>query len=453
MTNVKDCHRDTIAVRALVGALLLVLSVGSTARADGFWPFNRKSKTTASSANASGTSIQGVTGPSAPQGGPGAAQPYGAQAGAVQQAGFQQSQPGNSISSANQYQPAPGESLDKAEKDPWYTTIGDKLKEEYIAATFNRAIGQGPNEAAARAAFAAGESAMRAQQYDDAAKQYKMAAKRWPDSLLQEDAMFMMAEAYFFADRYSKAVDAYVALLKKYENSRYLDKVVLREFAIARYWDQVSANYSGLPLPNFKDKTRPVFSTGANATALYDQIRLTDPTGPLADDAVFACGVRLFIDGRYESADHHFDTLRKEYPRSEHQTEGQMLGLRAKMRSYQGAEYEEKPLVEANKLIDSVRLQSPNIPPEERERLQRAQRTILTQQAEREFNNGEYYYRRKFYGSAKYYYREVIKKYPDSAAAELAQKRINETKDLPDEPPDYFGWIDKLLGERDRRPR
>ena len=58
----------------------------------------------------------------------------------------------------------------------------------------------------------------------------------WPESSVEEDALFMQGDCYFFLDKYPDASDAYAELLKKYDNSRHLDKVVLRQFRIAQYW-------------------------------------------------------------------------------------------------------------------------------------------------------------------------------------------------------------------------
>ena len=365
----------------------------------------------------------------------------------ITQTGFEQAVP----PSGSQYTPAPGASLEgvKEDKDTWQK-VQEAVKTDNIARQYKKMVGRGPNEAVARQAYIDGESAFRTKKFDEAAKKFAIAVDRWPDSILEEDAMFMQAESLFFADRYSKASDTYVALLKKFENSRYLDKITLRMFALGQYWDELSKHHYWF-VPNFTDKKRPLWDAHANAMAEYEAIRMNDPTGPLADDAAFAAGVSYFLQGKYEDADYHFDTVRKEYPRSEHQAEAHLLGLRAKLRNYQGSQYDERPLLEADKLIDSTLRQYSQEFPDERERLQRAQRAIRGQKAEREYENGEYYYRRKCYGAAKFHYNALVKQYPDTPHAKLGQDRLIETKDYPDDPPDYWGWLGKLFGERDRR--
>ena len=105
------------------------------------------------------------------------------------------------------------------------------------------------------------------------------------------------------------------------------------------------------------DKTRPWFDTIGHAIKTYDSIRLNDPTGPRADDAIMATANIYFRYGKYEEADYHYTLLRKEYPRSELQFEAHLLGLQAKLRKYQGENYDGTPLEEAKVLVKQLNSQ------------------------------------------------------------------------------------------------
>jgi outer membrane protein assembly factor BamD (BamD/ComL family) len=295
-------------------------------------------------------------------------------------------------------------------------------------------LGLGPDESLARKYYAEAEELYRQQKYAEAAKLYKRAYKRGEDSPVEEDAMYMAAESFFFSDQYYYASDTYAMLMKKFENTRHMDKVETRFFAIARYWEDQATKHSEFA-PNFFDDTRPYFDPRGNAIAIYEAVRLHDPTGPLADDALFATANAYFLGCRWDDADYNYDLIRKEYPRSEHQREAHLLGIRAKLRSYQGAEYDERPLLEADKLIGVTLAQWVSDLPEERERLQRAQRTIRAQKAERDWANAEYYYHRKYYRAARFYYAEILKTWPDTHFAEMSAERMEETKNLPPIPP------------------
>jgi outer membrane protein assembly factor BamD (BamD/ComL family) len=167
--------------------------------------------------------------------------------------------------------------------------------------------------------------------------------------------------------------------------------------------------------------------------------------GPLADDAAMASANNYFRRGDWENAANGYDTLRKFHPDSPFQPQAHVLGVRAKLNSYQGPQYEGKMLKQADELADQTLAQYMNELPGERERLLQAKKTIRDLKAQREYEAGEYYYNTKYYRAAGYYYRAVLKDYPDSAYAELAQNRLEETKDLPPAPKQYFVWLVKLL--------
>ena len=104
----------------------------------------------------------------------------------------------------------------------------DFFKGENIKKRWKKLVGRGPNEAVARAALAEGDALYRERRYYDAITKYKVAIDRWPDSTVEEDALWQLAECWFFTDRYPKAEDGYDELVKKYANSRYLDRVAQR---------------------------------------------------------------------------------------------------------------------------------------------------------------------------------------------------------------------------------
>jgi outer membrane protein assembly factor BamD (BamD/ComL family) len=309
-----------------------------------------------------------------------------------------------------------------------------------------KAVGLEPNEPIAREHFGKGQKLFQERKYDDAADEFKSAAKRWPDSPLEEDALYMQAESEFFADRYSAASDTYGRLLKKFENSRFLEKAVARQFAIARYWDDLDrAKHRFILIPNLTDKMQPLFDTQGNAIKAYESVHLSDPTGPLADDSVMAIANVHFLAGRYDDADYYYDQLRKQYPQSEHQQLAAQLGLRAKMRTYQGPEYDAKPIDQAEDLVQQINVQFPNQPPDERERLRNAGRALRTQRAQRDWETAEYYARTRHYGGARYYYNVILQDHPDSPFAEMARQRLEQYKNLPDNPPQRFKWLVRIF--------
>lgn len=344
----------------------------------------------------------------------------------------------------------PDEMITKPGEDP--TTLTDwQRSTRKFNYRLKKMFGAEPNEAAAQDLFAKGDQSFKEKKYDQAAKQFKKAAKRWPDSPLEEDALYMQAESQFFAERYSKASDTYDNMMKKFENSRYLERAVARQFSIARYWEEIDRRgHRWLLIPNLIDKTQPLFDTPGNAIAAYTSVHLNDPTGPLADDSIMATANMHFLAERYEDADYYYGLIRSQYPESEHQEVAHLLDLRAKMRKYQGPYYDGAPLEEASDLIQQVSVQFPSQPADEKERLRNAARAIRDSTAQRDWEIAEYYARTKRYGGARYYYQQVIKDYDDTPYAEMAQKRLAEFAGRPDNPPDRFRWLVDFFNGRKR---
>jgi len=265
--------------------------------------------------------------------------------------------------------------------------------------------------------------------------------------------LFMAAESHYFADRYIKARDAYNALADKYPSTRYLDRLVERQWDIAQYWEKYEGyrpDWTGTP--NGWDKTRPWFDTIGHAVKTYDNIRMNDPTGPRADDAIMATAGIYFRRGRYDDADYHYTLLRREYPRSEFQFEAHLLGLQSKMRKYQGADYDGTPLEEAEKLIVQLRRNfAGQLSAEERERLKTVSAQLNKEVAMRDMRMAQYYDGTKHFGAAKGYYADVIKKFPDSELAEQARERYAEIGGEPDEPPKRLAWFVDMFPESAER--
>lgn len=265
----------------------------------------------------------------------------------------------------------------------------------------------------------------------------------------------MVAESYFFDDRYIKARDAYDALVKEYPSTRHMDTLIAREWDIAQYWEKYEDHNPDWALtPNVYDKSRPWFDTQGHAIKTYENIRLNDPTGPRADDAVLATANIYFRVRRYDDADYHYGLLRREYPRSEHQYEAHLLGLQAKLRKYQGAGYDGTPIEEAKVLVKQLRMQfADKLNQEERDRLRTVEATLNHEIAMRDFVRAEQYDNTKYFAAAKIYYAKIIKNHPDSDLAKQARERYALIDDEPGVPAKRMAWFVDLFPESRERSR
>ena len=310
------------------------------------------------------------------------------------------------------------------------------------------ATGLGPNKQIAQELFAQGDELLRKKEYKQAAAKFKSAAARWPDSVLEEDAMFYQAESYFFNDQYSKAHDTLSNLMKKHENSRYLDKVVLRQFSIGQYWEQMHQAAPHWPItPNFTDSSKPLFDTLGNAINAYDSVAMNDPTGPLADDSIMAMGNMFFNQGRYEDAAYYYDRIRKEHPKSPHLIKALLLGMKSKEMVYQGPLYDSAALEDAGEIAEKAISQFGRELGDQRIKVVEARNKIDAKMSQRDWEMAKFYETKKQYGGARFYYRQIIKGYPNTEIARAARRRLEEIKEFPASPPNRFKWLTNLFPE------
>lgn len=131
-----------------------------------------------------------------------------------------------------------------------------------------------------------------------------------------------------------------------------------------------------------------------------------------------------------------------------------MLGLQAKLRKYQGEDYDGTPIEEAKTLVKQLNSQfSGQLSKEEKDRLATVEGQLNQEVATRDYRMAAYYDKKKDYGAAKFYYAQVITKYPDTELAKTARERVGDIKDEPDESPKRLAYLVDLFPESRERSR
>ena len=435
----RSAHRRDFSRMALAGLLAVLAGCASTSSPPvGYSPSNGTSAVTTTRYFDPNVMPAGAT-EAAPAGSP-ASSTYGAPAGPPP--GYAGPSPSTPITTG-----PVSASPKKSDDDDGEWSLSH-LAPDYTWKEFKKSIGWGPDQRLAQAAYDKGQALYNAKNYAEAAKEFYTASWRWPDSTMEEDAMFLEGESYFFLDRYADAQDAYINLLKKHENTRYLDTVVARLFAVATYWEQLDLQSHHWPMtPNPTDKTQPWFDTFGNALACYRAVWTHDPNGPLADAALMRVGNAHFRRGEWEDAVDSYETLRKNQPKSKYQKDAHLLELQAKLKIYQGPKYSVVPLKDAQEIGEQTLRQFSGQLGEEEHRVRETMAVIFEQRAEREWVMAQYYDNKHEFRAAREYYKLLLDKYARSSFAQRARQRMQEIQNEPDEPPDHFAWLTGLFGK------
>jgi outer membrane protein assembly factor BamD (BamD/ComL family) len=346
--------------------------------------------------------------------------------------------------------------LNEEEEESFWDSLTPSAIGKRTSKSYKKLTGQEPKPELARALYAQAEEKYRlaiaspedkrAELLVEAADQYSEAAKRWPDSALEQDGLYMAGESYFFADSYVKANGAYELLIKKYPGTKHMDTIDARRYTIGQYWlELTNRNPENAFAINFTNRRKPWRDTRGHALRVYDKIRVDDPSGKLADDATLAAANAHFVSKSYFKADEYYGDLRKAFPTSEHQFKAHYLGLKTKLLCYQGSDYGGDALDEAEKLIKQIRKQFPQEAEAEKEFLARAFAEVRFKKAEREWDTAQYFCKRGEYGAARLYQQTIVDKYTDTPFGERAKQQIAEQKDYPAEPPKRFDWVVNLF--------
>jgi DNA repair protein RecO (recombination protein O) len=339
-------------------------------------------------------------------------------------------------------------SVISSEYAPADTEFGwDYFKGDNIKKRWKKVLGRGPNEPIARKALVEGDAFFREKDYAKAIPKYKQAIDRWPDSVIEEDALWQLAECWFFTDKYPKAEDCYEELVKKYANTKYLDRIAQRQFVIGQYWLALD-NKLHLPVivPNLADRSRPLFDTHGRALKAFDHVRINDPRGPLADDSIMAQANAHFLHRQWIDADYFYGLLRTEYPDSEFLMQAHLLGLQSKLRAYQGPGYEGGVLEDAEVLADQILVQFPDqLDKDEQERVVKVRAEVAAQQAMRHWNRAEFYAKGKHYTSARIYYALIARDYSKTQLAQASREKLNLIAGKEDVSDDPFPMLTRVL--------
>ena len=283
--------------------------------------------------------------------------------------------------------------------------------------------------------------------FRQAAKKYNQAGKHWASSSLEQDAYFMTAESYFFAEDYPKAEDYYVKLIKEYPRTRYQDRVDQRRMEIGNYWLQFPDKFYNI---NLTDKKRPLNDTENHGKRVLEKMLLDSPTGRLADDVTMDIANTEFKRENWNEALDRYRDLISVYTDSPHQFDAHFLGAKSALLAYQGPQYSAEPLEQADKLLKQMVRQFSKQASERKEPIAEMLAEVKYRQAERLYDEATYRNNKQEYAAAIVYCDRILDNYPDTPFADKAQQIIDKAEGKPSVPTPYLHWMTYAFPTRDK---
>ncbi|HYT88759.1 MAG TPA: tetratricopeptide repeat protein [Gemmataceae bacterium] len=261
---------------------------------------------------------------------------------------------------------------------------------------------------------------------------------------IAEEAMYYRADCLRLLGRYPSAAEIYKDLLETFSTGRSKHSNLARQrlFDIANYWLDDTRAYMEVckekkegkrswvwPLAYLHfDKTKPVFDEEGHAVRMLETVYITDPTGPLAEKALFYLGSVKFFHEDFREADHYFEQLRVHHPNGKLAPKAVEYSIICKQMSTGGSEYDGRLVSEARDLVQVAYNSYPELAHNRSEFLKDQLYSIAQQLADKDFNIAEYYRRVGKPGSAYFQYELVRRRYPGTHFAQKATERMNELR-------------------------
>jgi len=288
--------------------------------------------------------------------------------------------------------------------------------------------------------LAGAEQLFEKKEFESAQKIYaELASNSYNPAATIERSRFMEGECLRMRKRFPAAVDAYNRLLQDFPAGVYSERGAGHMYAIAELWlkdivkdiQEQQKDTSWVPklkLPDPSDTTRPVVDQRGELLKTLQNVVNGYPTAPFADKAMFWAGYLNFVDGNFEEADHFFSQLVEMHKDSPLRQDALKYAVMAKNNSTGGAVYDGQKSAEALQLVHHMEATDPRYV-QEKEKvswLTRQKMAIRIQQAQKDFEQAEYYMRTDHPGPAFFYFDMVQRRYPGTKYSDMAKKRITE---------------------------
>jgi tetratricopeptide (TPR) repeat protein len=271
----------------------------------------------------------------------------------------------------------------------------------------------------------------------------ELAENTYNSAAVLEKSRFMEGECLRMRRKVPAAVSAYNRLLKDFTVGTYSERAARTMADLCKPWLEeavadIQAKEQGstrarLPrLPNVTDSTRPFIDQEGELVKTLENLATHAPYSSVADWALFWAGYVHYARRRFEEADHHFSQLVEFHKDSKYRAEALKYAVISKNNSTGGAVYDGTKTAEALQLVNHIEATDPEYRNDKAKAdfLLRQKLAIRVQQAEKDYEMGEFYLRKNLPGSAFFYFDMVTRRYAGSEFAKKAEARLKEIEQI-----------------------
>ncbi|MBW7899312.1 Outer membrane protein assembly factor BamD precursor [Candidatus Brocadiaceae bacterium B188] len=243
------------------------------------------------------------------------------------------------------------------------------------------------------------------QKYTVAIKEFESIIRDAAQSEYAEVSQINIGRAYYLNNDFKQALKTYEKVLEKYPGTKRTEEILEREYQVGIA--QMETNEEG-------------------AISAFEKIIEKHPLGPVASDAQVKIADCYFKLGQYEEALDAYEKFLENYPKSEWVSYVQYQIPLSKVYHEKQQERNYGLLVSAREGFEEYLVSNPRgMHIEDAKKMIQEIRVI---EAEREYNIGEFYLRRKKPVAAAMYFGYVINDFPDTIWAEKADEKIEFLK-------------------------
>ncbi len=264
--------------------------------------------------------------------------------------------------------------------------------------------------------FAWAESFAKEGKIDMAIKKHKQLIEHFPLTSYTAASQYRIGELYLKKGDNLRAFWALQKVIEDYPQTKFIDKVVTKEFEIANsLFEGKRRRFAKIPIP------------GSVKTAeLFEKIVENEPFGKYAAESQYKSGLSYLKEKNQEEAKEAFQKVSDNYPKTEWAEKAAYRLILFSSRKKQKIARDQSYLSET--VDQCIEFKSIYSESEKVEEIDSIIDNAHQKEAEKLFSVGLFYEKKKEKKSATIYYQKIIRLYPETEIAKKAEEKLKKIK-------------------------